>query len=688
MSAEELNKVVSSIDELVKMSGVKDEPSSLKLELERVDKELAVARDDLKTLTGIISPERYFDANSALVNQMIESELALTRQSLSMAESQNSERIASLKAELAVANEKLIQARQNLRRANECISSLEARLSGAGTIPEETRTNYDRQIARARLAVGTFTYEETTLEDQIDALKNQIVSLEVDNADIKASIRGNETFTRQRQSKATGSQISALRSRDEREADLTRRRITDLETQKVTLLNNPVLISSEAKKVLLDDNDITLGLSYIRKLVDIVNSQEFMDIPYSDDFAASMQERLSQAEEERDSFKASLSGKSYQIDSTSLDDARRTYLLQRKSFYEKAAADIRDLVASLDGQNGRSSEENMEKIEQRIADIDATIARYQTSKDLKMSEAELQAAILREQQRLNAASNLLNAYQDDTIQDATMASSLEKQTAALFELAAKNVDEELAAIEARLNAPRIAQEDTVAKSLDEAKLNSLIERVINLKKRMKFRQSPAQILAETEELLGTNLTPSSLTASSETYTEGHRIAEGLGVDHILDLLGAGDEPQLGDSKDAEATVSTPEPEPATIPTFEPFTPIDLSTYTAPSASQPVSIEPATYTLESDNVPGDSRLAAEETKRGQKVVDMTSLTAPKDVVPETPSAEPKLSTNPFGSSEDSSFNFSGDLLGGQEDVGEDLDFLTAADSLSLGLGKAA
>ncbi len=731
INSDELNKTISSIDTLVKMSGSREDSSSLNIELERIEKELANTRADIESLRGLMSPERYYDANNAIVNNAIETSLVRRNQSLNFEIADRRSQVESLEAEKAELETRMASNEANIARAQRCIETLSARVNENTSLDETTANNYDSLVAKSKQSLEVFNQEGENLATKIAELTTKIQALEAEIAALNTDIQTNNDYLEaNRKSASETNQDSLLKTHDEKEISRLETRIADLEAQRRTILDNPVLIASQAKKALLEDNDITLALTNIRKLVDIVSSQAYMNIPYSDTFADEMASLLKSAEEERDTFKASIADKDYNANSPELDETRKSYLESRIAFYNDSIAKIREIVSSLDSQNSLNSSTNIAQIDTKIAQMQDTIASYTATADLKLSEAEIKSATARKEAQIADANELLASYQLDAINDAGLASSLERQTISLFEQAIASAKEELETIESRLNIQRVKHEDTAARSIDASKLKELEKHVIDIKNRTRYKQSPSQILEDIEASLGTNIEPTVAESPDKTYdldeSENRTIsADGLKIDHIIDLARDAEPaaPELTDAAPKEDSTfvpvtpiyepvaETPEENdyptfvPPTIPQFEPFS---LDSYEPPKESEP---EVPGRRFHEDETP---RIVNDETlpTRGSKVVDVIPITleSPKEEIAnedlstekvqepatlettqEPANSEPVVSqpepANPFQSTSGSNiFDFNGSLLDDTAD--ENLDFFQAADNIGLGLGKAA
>lgn len=688
MSTNNNKKVLSLIEQLVKMSGIKDDQSTLEIEKESLEQELAQARASLESLKTLISPERYFNANEAIVNNAIESSLMRRNSALELEIKAKQSKIEEIKKSLADLAERKAENRENMSRSMRCIEALSLRINESPNLDEKTLSHYESMVAKTRGGLTVFEGVDSKLDDQIAKLQDEIEQIETEIKNIQTIIDTNNSYlsSTKNSSLESDSQGNALKSRDEKEVKMLEDKIASLEAKRVELLENPILLAAKAKKELQEDNDVTTLISLIRKLVACVAEKEYMEIPYSETFENDMKELLATAEADRNEFASAIDSKSYKSDNTELDMRRKEHLEGRIRFYQESIATIRDIINQIDQEGGLNNNTQVEDVERSIAEMEKTLADYTAIEpSAQLKKSEIIAASNKKEQQIEAAKDLLAAYQSDVIADVSLAAQFETKSISSLELAIANAQAELNAIDIRLNLQKNAPEDFVAKAMDEAKLKELAAKVIAIKYRIKFKESPSQILDEIEDLLGTKLEPVEVEQVVEATPKAPHLdlsaledtlqEDTLKVDHILDLAPSiepieVEEPQVNNVITFEPVeVSQPTFQPVDVnqTSFEPITPIELDTYT-PAA--PTTIEMNEKTVEPDEV-----------VRGHKVVDITPIEV-------TEEQKMELNQNPFASNtEEHLFDFNGNLL--TTDEPDLIDFDTAvAEVNTLGLGRAA
>ena len=704
MSTNNQKKISSLIDQLVKMSGVKDDISTIDIEREGVEEELSQPRASLDSLKTLISPERYCNANEAIVNNAIESSLMRRNSALEVEIKSKKTRIEEIRKSLSELEVKASENQENLSRSMKCIDALSARINESDSLDSDTLAHYESMISKTKGSLVVFEGEDEKIQEQMAKLRAEIDQIENEIRSLQAIIDTNNSylFSAKNSTLESDGQGVALKERDEKEVKLLEEKIANLEAKRIELLENPVILAAKAKAALQEETDVTTLIGIVRKLVENVSRKEFMNVPYDEKFEEEMQAKLQSAEEERNSFAAEIEGKVYKSDNTELDLRRKSFLEDRIKFYQESIATIRDIINQIDTKGGLNNSSEVEAIESAIADMQKTLSSYsdiETTTTLRKSE--IIAATNKKEQQIEEAKDLVAAYQSDVIADVNLAAQFETQTISNLELAIANARAELNAIESRLNLQKNAPEDFVAKAIDEARLKELAATVIAIKYRNKFKESPSQILEEIEAILGTTLEPISVTElpaeekeatlsfedlatntgldTSKSDELEKTLGEGnLKVDHILDLAKDYQPSTEEIKKEPEITF---EPIDISQTNFEPITPIELDSYVPSSNTEASKVDFSTD---------------EEPTRGHKVIDMTPIEIEEPKMDNSQAKEEvpvvkEQSTNPFASNDESHlFDFNGDLLKDENpELDNIIDFNQAVNEINtLGLGRTA
>lgn len=657
MNTVDKNKVVHYIDLLVKMSGEKETITTLEIERKGIEEELKQAHDSYDALRSIMSPERYYNANEDIVNNAIESSLIRRNNALELEIKSKKELLESKTKELDSLSKELLQNADNITRSNKCISTLSNRLSGNIKLDEKTVEHYNGLIEKSENNLATLTDKENSLNVNIDQLNNEIdrINREIENYEI--NISKNNEFLKINNSKSNNNSNEVLKTRDEKEAKVLEERINDLEIKKLNILNNPVLIAERAKKALLEDDDVTLTMTYIRKLAEVVSKNDFMDINYDESFEDRIKDILEKAETERNNFAKELDGKNYDSEAIDFDVQRKEYLEKRMNFYNDAISTIRTLVGKIDSRNGKENTKCSSIIEKEIKKLNDDIVNYEKMDELpNLRESEIQAAINKKKDQINVAKKNLSYYQLDVISDVDLATTFENSIVSSLELANVNLLAEIQGLESKISLKRKSEENYVEKALDGAKLKELAGKVVSIKNRKKFKESPMQIVDLVENIMGMNLEP---TVNEEPVNE-EVVAE-----NIFNPVSNITEPEVEEIDfGALATPVDNKVETSENKEFNPITfednaldfaaPIDLS------ATDSYNFQIPNFDLENDNN------KEVEDKRGSKVVGV------EPVVEETILADKAI--NPFNNdTEGHIFDFNGNLLNNDDELEGLVDF---------------
>lgn len=500
------DSIIKGIDTLIEQAGGKlAEEGSLRIEYDKLQKELQTMQAELTELKSTPA-EIYRDDSRKLLDEQTALHQKNRIRNLNKDIKDKQRELEALKKEEETLNSDIENHKKNLQTTNESIANIESRRNIVEA--EETKEIYDEMLNRARDTVNTLNIELSYLQEQyahhqgkivivteeINSIKDEISDKEATLASIEADLNREDAYIDKRKKSADEERIKELEEL-----------ISSTEARRNEIVANPVIIGSDAKKALLD-NDNTQVVTKASALSELAKENKYMEVEDKD---VTLSEELRSKEEERDSFHSQYDQNEYSINTSNADKVVIEYLEGRKKELESEIERLKTVISSLDNEKARSTEESIGTIKAEISSLSEQINSYKEIVDNteKMSDkVELQAAYDSKKAQKSLAEeslSLLTNYQTRNILEANRLN----ETIGRIETEIKGIDSEIDYLKNKEIAINSNGKDILAQkaAMDELKKKAKV--VQDIKFAMKFAQTPSQILSSISEALGTSLTP-------------------------------------------------------------------------------------------------------------------------------------------------------------------------------------
>ena len=501
------NDITRNIDTLFEMTESTLNVDTANAELQEIDSRVIFLNTELNLLNEEGKKEKYFKASEKQVDENIKVSLEakIKKQEKSIQELQKE--IDAVVDEEIMLHNILTKLHNSIASSNEYIESLNDRYSAISD--SENEAYYQNLLQDENQKLEDLIASLHLKEEEHNNILKKLNTLNNDMEEMQEKLENEKS--RLAETKANLLNPSSYINEEMKKIDEDRKKeivkeLDNLEKRRKEIINDPAMIASEAKKLIIEDNR-EQALLKIKELVSIAKSKPFMDIPNGAELAALLKDEEESAILARDEFAGFIDTKNYMDQDNKVIEARINYLdLEIKGLEEKIRI-AKDEIKKIDTVEIQQLNEHLKDTLEVQTELENDLKNYQIIMESEQEDktpkrrAILAAAFNTKQNELANVLNLVNHYKYDQKILIGKAYKLEAIDIKKYEEEIFAHQEEILEMTALLkNTNKV--KDVLAIENDKKKLKELDDAVKDIKHRAKYSKTPSEIYDEIEIYLG------------------------------------------------------------------------------------------------------------------------------------------------------------------------------------------
>ncbi len=501
------NDITRNIDTLFEMTESTLNVDTANAELQEIDSRVIFLNTELNLLNEEGKKEKYFKASEKQVDENIKVSLEakIKKQEKSIQELQKE--IDAVVDEEIMLHNILTKLHNSIASSNEYIEILNDRYSAISD--SENEAYYQNLLQDENQKLEDLIASLHLKEEEHNNILKKLNTLNNDMEEMQEKLENEKS--RLAETKANLLNPSSYINEEMKKIDEDRKKeivkeLDNLEKRRKEIINDPAMIASEAKKLIIEDNR-EQALLKIKELVSIAKSKPFMDIPNGAELAALLKDEEESAILARDEFAGFIDTKNYMDQDNKVIEARINYLdLEIKGLEEKIRI-AKDEIKKIDTVEIQQLNEHLKDTLEVQTELENDLKNYQIIMESEQEDktpkrrAILAAAFNTKQNELANVLNLVNHYKYDQKILIGKAYKLEAIDIKKYEEEIFAHQEEILEMTALLkNTNKV--KDVLAIENDKKKLKELDDAVKDIKHRAKYSKTPSEIYDEIEIYLG------------------------------------------------------------------------------------------------------------------------------------------------------------------------------------------
>lgn len=504
--------LIFKIDTLIEMSKSTSNIDTLKAELEEINEEIELKKRELEEQKKSMQDEKYVKASDRIIDENIKVSLELKIRKL---ESSQKELESALKSSLKEEDEthkKLNDLQDKIAKLNRLIETLKEKLASIKN-DSESSEYYKNLISEQEKKKNKTEVEEkmvaeeyrkavenlSNLTTKVEDGKQKIDSEKVKLKDTEANLASNISYI-----------DTNLKKEDEKHLEELENKLEALEQRKEEIQIDAVMIGSEAKELLIEDDRMGCFLK-IKELVNLLKKNPYMDIASSQELARVLQEEEERAIRERDIFAADLENKRYDGNDTPVILEREKYLEQQKIELEKELIECQNKIRKIDMEKVRILNSLLSSANQISENLRKELAENKQVMEANMENATprkkaiLIAAYDKKEEELSVVQKIIESYETEMQDLMKQSQMIEENEIQAIQTKMTKIAEDLKDIHKKTMISSKTK-DVLAVENDKTRLKELTDRVKEINTIKKFSQTPSEIYDEVEMILGSFIT--------------------------------------------------------------------------------------------------------------------------------------------------------------------------------------
>lgn len=499
--------ILKKIDLLVEMAGSTSNIDTVKAELNEINKEIA----DLKNELSLLMEEngsRYFKASEKLVDENIKASLEsrIKKQENTLKNTQKE--IDKVVLEESELHNKILELKDKISTSEDYITILNDRISDQ--ISDDKLAYYKAIIVDANKKLTDMVSSLNELETSHEKILEKLNYLNIAKDEIAEKLNSD----RAKLSETCANLMNPssyidenLKNSDSVRIDEIKEKMAGLEKRKLEILTDPVMIASDAKDLILDD-DRTSALNKVKELVTIVSSKPFMNMNSGGEFAKTLKEELENASNSRDEFASLIDSKDYSNYNNEFIRERIEYLNESIKDLEEKIKYYKERINNIDNEKFPALIDKINKANQTSLELQSKLIEYEKiindNKEEKTPKrrAVLTTAFEKKKEELEVINKIIDKYLEEQKELISKAHNIEVEQIADLEKQIESKNAEIEELKRSLVGSSNVR-DVLAIENDKNHLKELDENVKSIKHRQKYTQTPSEIFDEIEIYLGT-----------------------------------------------------------------------------------------------------------------------------------------------------------------------------------------
>jgi len=504
--------LIFKIDTLIEMSKSTSNIDTLKAELEEINEEIELKKRELEEQKKSMQDEKYVKASDRIIDENIKVSLELKIRKL---ESSQKELESALKSSLKEEDEthkKLNDLQDKIAKLNRLIETLKEKLASIKN-DSESSEYYKNLISEQEKKKNKTEVEEKMVAEEYRKAVENLSNLTTKVEDGKQKIDSEKAKLKDTEANLA-SNISYidtnLKKEDEKHLEELENKLEALEQRKEEIQIDAVMIGSEAKELLIEDDRMGCFLK-IKELVNLLKKNPYMDIASSQELARVLQEEEERAIRERDIFAADLENKRYDGNDTPVILEREKYLEQQKIELEKELIECQNKIRKIDMEKVRILNSLLSSANQISENLRKELAENKQVMEANMENATprkkaiLIAAYNKKEEELSVVQKIIESYETEMQDLMKQSQMIEENEIQAIQTKMTKIAEDLKDIHKKTMISSKTK-DVLAVENDKTRLKELTDRVKEINTIKKFSQTPSEIYDEVEMILGSFIT--------------------------------------------------------------------------------------------------------------------------------------------------------------------------------------
>lgn len=494
--------IFSLIDLLVRMAGTTNNYEELETGLNSILEDISSLEKEIAELSKSMIDDKYFDASSEIVDRNIEISVSkrlskLVKRKTELEKQQNSLRRQELALKEKV--ESITSRLANMKQQNNLIDiRIESADQDTKAIYSEMKNdcikkiqNFQASLIENQNKLNMCTEEINALENKISILVNTINSEESHLIEVKNNLNNRRIYIDE-----------DLKKRDEETLATLSKKLKDLETKKLEILTDPIMLSSEIKELILNE-DKDDAITKLNEMLTIVKSKPYMEI----DNVEILNSELSKLEAKQQEAVVLIENKKYIGEESKLINERIKYNEDKNARLNNQIISLKQEIHNIDNDLVEVIVSKIKQANLVVISLENSISEYHELMNDKIKKsnsvlAALNASYSKKNSQLETVNMLIDKYQKELEEQVEKASFLEKeQIVSINSMIEKNILE-IKDLE-KLKLLNSKSKDIIEQEKDKKELKVLIDKINSLKHRLSFDKSAQAICDEIEMLIDT-----------------------------------------------------------------------------------------------------------------------------------------------------------------------------------------
>ena len=484
------SNIFELIDLLVKMSGSKSNLDELKADLDDTESRILKVQKKLDNLDEEMSDDKYFDAQSEIVDRNIRISLVKKIQKLNKVKNDISKDLDAAKSDEITFHKELDDLIDKINEANKY-----------NDVINDTKSNSDsfkQMIESENKRISHLVEKKKDLEERYSDVQKKVEYLADSLNEVVDKI--NKENDRLREVEDNLSNIKSYidletKEKDENKYLDAKNQLDDLMRHKNEIINDAVYIAGSIKEHIANEEKDKTEEEF-NHLVDVVSSIPFMNL--EQDEIKNEKDKLS---EELKNYDTEISQKEYQTMDKEFIEERIIYLKDNIDKINSEIASLNDKVSAINEASDLLSSK-IYKAEDQISKIDKSLVDYESydyEEETEIPKSVVQAANNKLKEEKDNISNIADKYREDVINKLEelniINSRLEKLNREV-----QDKEKELDDLEKKA-ALSTKSSNILEEEKDKIKLEKINKLILNLNDREEFSKSISTIIDEFNMLL-------------------------------------------------------------------------------------------------------------------------------------------------------------------------------------------
>lgn len=495
--------ILKKVKTLVEMSGSTSNLEALQDEKMVLEGDRKKASKVLETIEQRLSEEEnYFDPDALLADQQEKRRLEKRIERLSASLTAKQKELEDAKSEEETAHQHFTLLQKTVEELDAQIETVHTRIASATTSKNEAGLKHYEDVLAGleasrkeqgdALALSDAEYQVicdriAALSDEVAALQDELDEQTKTCEDLAEKIKDPYAY-----------QNRDAKAKDQAQAQELEAKVAKIEARLSEIANDPVMLAYDIK-IALDAEEIVYPsvLTLFESLVNIVKTKPYMDMTGAN-VAERLEQELADTTAERDALKAAMDAKDYTAPASDLAQKRVDDLEKRISYWNNEHSRIEKMIQSLDSDKAFHTRNLVEESKQTVEALRKSVAEYESvvassENETPLRRANLAKELTSKKEELQIAENINAAYLAEQRNDILVASALESQYLVAMNNYLTDARTELEQAQ-KLAGNKRTTKDVIAEEKDRQELNRLSDKISAIKARMKFTETPDEIL--------------------------------------------------------------------------------------------------------------------------------------------------------------------------------------------------